>query len=374
MISRRQFFSGAAAVPAMGRFRDALAELLAAEQTIPGAIRWDAWYAPSDVNTDVDKSLGPPEWHSRAPWFARPIASDSIAIDGGQQTTLDAEIRYAVQARLQYWAFVWYGAKSPMQSAWRLYQSSKLRNQVKWCLLLAVSNQGGAKGFKAASPEYIGYLAQPNYQTVLNRRPLLYVLMDSDKSVEAWGGYSGIAASLRDFRHDAQQSGTPDPYVVLLRAPAKSAAGAARACSFDAISTYVPIMKPGYPISWEEQEGSVERVWKDYADTGLPMVLNCVTGWDQRPRLEKAERRPGAHQDLAEPHHNYTIPPTTVQLTAHLQSGVDYVLKHPNSFPSKTILIYSWDECDEGGNAIVPSYTPSGPNTSIVDALRRVAW
>jgi hypothetical protein len=374
MISRRQFFSGAATASTIGRFRNALAELLSAEKTIPGAIRWDAWYASSDVNTDVDKSLGPPEWHSRAPWFARPTASDSISIDGGQQTTIDAEIRYAVQARLQYWAFVWYGAQSPMQSAWRLYQSSKLRNQIKWCLLLAVSNQGGAKGFKAASPQYIGYLAQPNYQTVLNRRPLLYVLMDSDKSVEAWGGYSGVATSLREFRHDAQQSGTPDPYVVLLRAPASRAAGAARACSFDAISTYVPIMKPGYPLSWEEQESSVERVWQAYADTGLPLVLNCVTGWDQRPRLKKAEKRADAHQDGAGTHYNYTIPPTTDQVTAHLQSGVDYVLKHPQSCPSKTLLIYSWDECDEGGNAIVPSYTPSGPNTSIVDALRRVDW
>ena len=106
MISRRQFFSGAAAASsAMGRFRNALAAVLSAEKTIPGAIRWDAWYAPSDVNTEVDKSLGPPEWHSRAPWFARPTASDSISIDGGQQTTIDTEIRYAVQARLQYWAF-----------------------------------------------------------------------------------------------------------------------------------------------------------------------------------------------------------------------------------------------------------------------------
>jgi hypothetical protein len=374
MISRRQFVSRAAAAAAIASFRSAVAKGISGEKTIPGAIRWDAWYAPGDVNTDVDKSLGPPEWHSRAPWFARPTASDSISIDGGQQTTIDAEVRYAVEARLQYWAFVWYGAKSPMQSAWRLYQSSKLRNQIKWCLLLAVSNQGGAKGFKSSSPEYIGYLTQPNYQTVLGGRPLLYVLMDSDKSVEAWEGYGGIASSLRDFRRGAQLSGTADPYVVLLRAPAKDAAEAAQACSFDAISTYVPIMKPGYPLSWEEQERSVERVWQDYADTGFPMVLNCVTGWDQRPRLEKAQRQPEAHQGVAESRYNYTIPPTANQVTAHLQLGVDYVLKHPKACPSRTLLIYSWDECDEGGNAIVPSYSPRGPNTSMVDALRRVNW
>jgi hypothetical protein len=321
----------------------------------------------------VDKSLGPREWHSRAPWFARPTASDSISIDGGQQTTLDAEIRYAVLARLQYWAFVWYGAQNPMQSAWRLYQSSKLRAQIKWCLLLQVSNQGSAKGFRSSSPEYIGYLRQSNYQTVLNGRPLLYVLMDREKSVEAWGGYGGIASSLRDFRRDAQQSGAPDPYIVLLRAPPKSAAEAARACAFDAISTYVPTMKPGYPITWEEQEHNVERVWQAYADTGLPLVVNCVTGWDQRPRLAKVQRQ-SQPRGLADTRYNYTIQPTASQVTAHLQLGVDYVVKHPKLCPSKALLIYSWDECDEGGNAIVPSYTPKGPDTSIVDALRRVDW
>jgi hypothetical protein len=374
MISRRHFVTGAAAVSATASFRNALAKIIAGEKTIPGAIRWDAWYAPSDVNTDVEKSLAPPEWHSRAPWFAHPASSGSISIDGGQQATIDAEIRYAVEARLQYWAFVWYGANSPMQSAWQLYQSSKLRNQIKWCLLLQVSRQGAAKGFKSASPEYIGYLMQPNYQTVLGGRPLLYVLMDSDKAVEAWQGYGGIASSLRDFRHDAQQSGTADPYVVLLCAPAKNAVEAAQACSFDAISTYVPIMKTGYAISWEEQERNVERVWQDYADTGFPMVLNCVTGWDQRPRLAKAERQLEDHQGGAQTRYNYTTPPTPEQLTAHLQSGVDYVLKHPKTCPSKTLLIYSWDECDEGGNAIVPSYTPRGPNTSVIEVLRRVEW
>jgi len=100
-----------------------------------------------------------------------------------------------------------------------------------------------------------------------------------------------------------------------------------------------------------------------------------VTGWDQRPRLARAQKRPEASSQVAaDARYNYTIQPTVTQVTAHLQSGVDYVVKHPEICPSKTLLIYSWDECDEGGNAIVPSYTPKGPNTSIVEALRRVDW
>jgi hypothetical protein len=373
MITRREFIAGATVLSAAVRLRYAAARPVSVERTIPGAIRWDAWYATSDVNSNVDRSLGPHEWHFRAPWFARPTATDSISIDGGQQAILDAEIDYAARARLQYWAFVWYGANSPMQTAWRLYQSSRRRDRIKWCLLLQVSNQRGAAGFKAATEEYIGYLRQPNYQTVLNGRPLLYVLMDSARSVEAWGGYEGIAESLREFRAVAHESGIPNPYLVLLHAPVKEAADAARACSFDAISTYVPIMKPGNPISWEEQERNVERVWHNYADTQLPLVLNCVTGWDSRPRQARDHTQSGVVRNLAA-RYDYTIPPTASQVTDHLRRGVDYVVTHPKVCPSKTLLIYSWDECDEGGNAIVPTYTAKGPNTTIVDALRRVDW
>ena len=76
----------------------------------------------------------------------------------------------------------------------------------------------------------------------------------------------------------------------------------------------------------------------------------------------------------ARPAEKYAIAPTTDQLTAHLQAAVDYVASHPAQCPSKAILIYSWDECDEGGNAIIPTYTGGAPDTSRITALQGVTW
>jgi hypothetical protein len=344
------------------------------ENVIPGAIRWDAWYGPSDANTEVEIALSPHRWHFRAPWFAKPTPSDSLVIDGGQQAIIDTEIQYAHAAGLRYWAYVWYGPDQPMEVAWRLHQSSTRRDDINWCLLLQVSNQGGGKGFAEATHEFITYMQQTNYQRVLNGRPLIYFLMDSPKTIERWGGFAGIGASLYKFRLNAQRVLSTNPYIVLLGGHPQDAADAAKISGCDAISTYVPIMKPGSPISWHDQEANVERLWAEYIATGVPMVVNCVTGWDQRPRLERSERR---NIDSGSRHHesfDYTTRPTSDQLTGHLQAGVEFIREHLANCPSRAILIYSWDECDEGGNAIIPSYNPLGADSSVLAAVRRVNW
>jgi hypothetical protein len=133
-------------------------------------------------------------------------------------------------------------------------------------------------------------------------------------------------------------------------------------------------MKGGSPISWEDQEASIERSWAEYSATGVPMVVNCVTGWDQRPRLERSKMTDGGSETAEDAPYDYTTVPTPRQLTAHLQAGTDFTAKHPIICPSHALLIYSWDECDEGGNAIIPSYSHGRPNTSVLKALSRVAW
>ena len=45
------------------------------------------------------------------------------------------------------------------------------------------------------------------------------------------------------------------------------------------------------------------------------------------------------------------------------------VRSNPAAYPARRALIYSWNECDEGGSALIPTWTPSGPNTAILSAL-----
>jgi hypothetical protein len=73
-----------------------------------GAIRWDAWYGRNDVVKEVERSLGPKKFHFRLPFFAQVVSDAEVRIDGDTQETMNHEIAYAVEAGLDYWAFVDY--------------------------------------------------------------------------------------------------------------------------------------------------------------------------------------------------------------------------------------------------------------------------
>ena len=59
--------------------------------------------------TQVAATLGPSEYRKRAPFCATIRSSDQIDLAGcASQTTMDAEITYAAEAGLNYWAYCWY--------------------------------------------------------------------------------------------------------------------------------------------------------------------------------------------------------------------------------------------------------------------------
>jgi hypothetical protein len=71
---------------------------------VVGAIRWDAWTG-GEITAQVERSLGPPKYHDRLPWFAEVLAEGRVRIDGRPQTVMDREIAFAAAAGLDYWAF-----------------------------------------------------------------------------------------------------------------------------------------------------------------------------------------------------------------------------------------------------------------------------
>jgi hypothetical protein len=49
-----------------------------------------------------------------------------------------------------------------------------------------------------------------------------------------------------------------------------------------------------------------------------------------------------------------------------MRAAVDFILDHPKSCPANALLIYSWNECDEGGGLIPTRGDPKG---SYLDAI-----
>jgi hypothetical protein len=320
--------------------------------TIIGAIRWDPWYEPDSGHerAAMEITLGPSPYHDRAPACA---TVDSSAISFGRcgtQAEMDAEIAEAAKAHIDYWAFCWYGptsAQSEMSIGWQLYQASRSKDQVKWCLVFANYPlfEREAGGMTAA---LVGYLTQPNYQHVKvdgHWRPLVYLLHNRFDERQ-------LAVSLAAFRAACQTAGVANPYVVILLMGAPPTAVVATGA--DAIGQYAFPGLPSPGATYAELVAHVEREWGVLAATGIAMVPTAMTGWDRRPRIEhpvpwELFQKPFAGIDA------YFAAGSPDAIAAHVKDMVAWLEAHQAAAPAQTGLIYSWNEYDEGGSTLSPT-------------------
>lgn len=148
-----------------------------------GAIRWDAWVG--DANTDltgapyvglqVERTLGPYQYHNRLPFYGQELSSSSVLARGNTQAVMDAEIAYADRAGIDFWAFVYYAPGSGLDVARQLFKSSTDKRDLKYSLII-----GGS-----ATPsfgEFVSEFANPGYQRVLGNRPLLFIFTEGGGS------------------------------------------------------------------------------------------------------------------------------------------------------------------------------------------------
>jgi hypothetical protein len=326
-----------------------------------GAIRWDAWYAPNTAPGSSEwhaaHGLDPGRYHNRAPFFAEEVGRDGMFISG-TQSSMDAEISYAANAGIDYWAFGWYQANRPLRKAWEYYQISPHNSLINWCALIGLSSLAG--NFPPRS-DLISYFQYSNYEKFGNR-PLLYVMHDNSP-------LSTAARALDLLRSESASAGVGNPYIIVQSSVAKIGALDARGIGADSISAYVsaPAISNG-PISYSILDGFVRRFWLEMSATGIPIVPIAMTGWDRRPRIEHPPPFDPVHAKLNE----YVVPGTPNEIAAHLEAALAFVKSHPETCQSNTVLVYSWNECDEGGSVLCPTWSESGADHTLLDAVSKV--
>jgi hypothetical protein len=198
--------------------------------------------------------------------------------------------------------------------------------------------------------------------------------MDTTSFANFGGSTAGVATAITNLRAAAASAGVGNPYVVVMYGTPSQAATWVTAFGADAISNYSAGSTTTTATPWATFEPTVETFWATMGATGTPIVPICMDGFDQRPRKLHPPSTSGfkPNVNLA----NYVVAPTPSQLTAHLQAAVSYVVANPTFCPSKAIIMYSWDECDEFG-AIIPSYNaadPGAPVTAALNAVGAVTW
>ncbi len=333
-----------------------------------GAIRWDAWHgaagAPGKV---VQKTLGPRRYHDRLPFFARVLGPDKVEIRGDRQEVMDREIAYAKAAGIDYWAFVWYEPNTAMSLGLKFYLSSRHRQDIRFCLITECGRWGSRGNYQDRIRQFVQLLRQPTYQTVMDGRPLIYLGFIHDRRLKgAWGSREAFRKAIDAFREATAQAGLKNPYIVCMDFHPPRAAELVASLGLDAISSYACPggTESGSPFT--ESMKRVRRFWDACLATGVDVVPIVSMGWDPRPRVDTPIPW------HVYPNRNHYQSPTPEQTAEHLRKALDWTVRHAQKTPANTVLVYAWNENDEGG-WLVPTLRADGTaNTSRIEAMGRM--
>lgn len=315
-----------------------------------GAIRWDAWTGTNNtVGLQVERSLSPNQFHYRVPFFGEVHDADSVTIDGTTQAIMDQEIRFADYAGLDYWAFLWYSQSSGLDEARQLYYSSAYKDQIDYCLIVESSRLNTELPVDSLVAEF----ADPSYVRVMGNRPLLYF----------FGSWALTLGEINELRSKSVAAGHGDPYIVLFiqSAPVTIVDD----LNLDALSRYVTSwIRDGAPYS--DLAAADTQQWNFFKGQNKKVVPHVSAGWDKRPRV----LNPMSWETAPISPDRWVEMPTPTELTDHMSDAVDWVNTNSSYAESNTVIVYAWNEHDEGG-FLCPTLD-SYDSTARIDAMHQV--
>jgi hypothetical protein len=329
-----------------------------------GAIRWDGWQVgnTADPTHWVTAKLYS-DWPSRRPiqgWYHSGPGIDTQAI-------VDREIDWAADRGLDYWSFVWYpeNLNEPtggLMTPYHAYQASSHRDRMKFSMIIQtfwVAGDGHESYWRTRYvPDFVAMFKDPKYVRVSGNRPLVYWFGANQLGQQPDGFGSSWREQLQYLRDQTRgqldDTGTPlgDPIIIDVNHDTAAAAQ----YGLDGVSSYGP--SGAYPPASSGCTDAKARGWgaqaaKDTANlgpyNGLLTVPSPTAVNDPRPR----------DSDPDYGYHSYGFwsqPPTYGQWESHFQSQYDWAMTNPaRTTDPPVMLVYAWDELDEGGGGIVPT-------------------
>jgi hypothetical protein len=330
-----------------------------------GAIRWDAWIPGNDALHWVDPSIYG-NYNHRRPFYGWFIAGID---DQTEKTIMDQEIDYAADYNLDYWAFDWYPEleQDPNQrkimKPFNHYMASSKKNRIKFAFIVQSDwascdwvfcpNGSWSLWESTFVPYFVQKFQDPQYVKVSGNRPLVFSF--NDKS-------SISRQRLQILRDRTIAVGLGDPYIVDNNMNIDSA----RSHGLQSVTSYGPSgATPGTDSGrqcWQAQVDTDTANWGPH--TGLDSLPGLTPVNDPRPRINWTD--PNGRRE----YNIWVDQPTYGQWESHVKSAVDWIAQHPDNTASPgAVLIYAWNEIDEGGPGIVPT---GQEGTKYLEAIKAV--
>lgn len=352
------------------------------QEPIVGAIYWGAWNSEGFGNpAQMEISLSNPKYRDRIPFFGvestervnvyevppnktRVTGVTSIRIGGDRQWVVDKEIKYAVDAGIDYFAMLYYGRH---HYSHRLFKASQVaeRKKIKFCWIL--------DEFYIEEIDVIARdMGREDYQKVKDGRPLFYFINGGRNCVEIGDFLNEIKKVYKQLYPQA-----PNPYIVSLSWQDSDA----HYCSInnefmgDAFGSYGSLTGASLgDKSYEYIRAHEELGWRlGGIHGGAPKrVLWMSLGGDRRPRVDfpVSWERDLVHGYPIYPDDYWAETPSPEQVKSQLRKAINFVKSNPIICDNNSILVYAWNEHDEGG-WFSPTIVP-GTNLINEEKLRTI--
>jgi hypothetical protein len=254
--------------------------------------------------------------------------TESVNSNADSQSIMDQEIQYAAAAGIDYWAFVYYPSE-PLAQGRELYLSSAYKDDVNWCAIL---DGNFLASYDANLAVLASHFGDTNYQKVLGDRPLVFFLT------------APTAAQVTSMRTAATSAGASDPYIVVMAWTAADAASLMTTVDADAVSRYAT--GAGNGAAYSALASSEVALWSSYASAAGEVIPTVTTGWDERPRYDYPVSWEPDYTSFAT---SWAQQATPSEIATHLSAAISWSNANPTNSPANAVLIYAWNEFDEGG-------------------------
>ena len=320
-----------------------------------GAVNWDAslpreyYFGFYQIN-----SLSQAKYRTWTPFYADIIDEEKVTYHERTPEEYEREMQYAIDAGIDYFAFVWYpteGSKKHEQTCYRdcshkvfelnyarrLYEKSTLKDKLGMCAILA-AHPFCDSDIKELTDAFL----KPYYEKI-GDSPLLYV-------------YSGYREDIiSKIIAVCKQNGQPVPYVVPMVANANDADKMHLA---SALSAYT-VCAEGVNTHDELTDFVIEKN-RDRLSENLAIIPTFSVGWNPSPRIERTTPWTSKSEGVS----NYpTVPYAKRASEEELYLGAvrfsEFLKNEVKDRMVGHVLTFAWNEFEEGGY-ICPTYTRDG--------------
>lgn len=353
------------------------------ENTLIGAIRWDAFFETDSVKSNVSQqvatALSPAEFHWRTPFFGNIDAEGKVTFPGYSMEVIEQEIEYAKQAGLDYFAYLWYETTDPMSDPRKLHLQSEKKNEILMCGILEKVRSN------ATMNELYEAMKDECYVRVDNR-PVVFLYQYETVWTESM---------LEELRQGAANAGITEAlYLVGMIGGDKNKIfeNATIKGGADAFSWYGVGPDRGGGIEYVEAADICRNRITEFGNMagacGYSLIPCVTTGYDTRPRIKNPVTWISGDVNDPDPNkwpygNRYTLDADAEDIGALLKDTLNYVKENPNNTKANMVLTFAWNEhdeggwmcptikCDENGNVLYNEDGTAQIDTQRIDAFRK---